>query len=216
MTFEQIQKIVELAPEKDRALLIQTLTEKLLYAEKQNGFKKTNIVYNNKQTGEAIRSIVDEMIATEQDYEFNYTDYPNHSPNTVRLKVNGGVTWLVENEPEKYAEWRTKVLLCRRTHAFVMLWRKEGHEYVVTEDNELKARPITEQELKERKKNTKNKLDWKEKLFSWIEGTDKFLNLTGLALTDEDIKFINTICCEPDFTVKVKNNEIRILRGTLE
>ncbi len=72
--------------------------------------------YYNKSEAEALKPFLDEMIIDNQDREFKFNDYPYWSPNTVWVKVNQAIKYIVENDTtldKKYCIFRNKLKICK-------------------------------------------------------------------------------------------------------
>ncbi len=83
---------------------------------KGNDDERSGGNYYNKNDAESLRPFLDEMILDKEPREFLFSDYPQWSPNTVWLKINQAIKYIVDHDtPEgKYTIFRYKLRICKQ------------------------------------------------------------------------------------------------------
>ncbi len=107
---EQLQYLVE--GFKDLIKASPKLQKKIL----RNTEERSGGNYYNRNDAEKLKPFLDEMIVDGEPREFRFVDYPQWSPNTVWLKINQAIKYIVDNldtEDRKYAIFRNRLKICK-------------------------------------------------------------------------------------------------------
>ena len=145
---DQLAKVFATLTPEESALMVKAMLDK----QKRDMLPLSagkRIPYYDEQSAAAVKPLVDKMIETKQDMEFIYDDYPCHTANTIRLKVDGGIRYLVEHDDTgKYLEWRKQVKTSRKlTDRFSIIWIRNPEEAAhISVDGSLKPRFVEKEQ----------------------------------------------------------------------
>jgi hypothetical protein len=219
MDEEQLKSAFSKLNPEEAAIMVSALLEKqrqdLLPLMACN--RKRTISYYNATAAAQVKQFVDEMIRTKQDAMFVYEDYPQHSHNTIRQKVDGGLMYLVDyDKTGLYVNWRKQVKVRRLPNAYCISWIRDPAElgHIVL-DGSLKARmvkPESEFTPPERKNFMG---DLAEFLASSKPGD--WLNIKDIKLTNNDITAVHNLF-EPVkelFELRITPTKITVHNGKI-
>lgn len=170
--------------------------------------------YVNHSSAEAVKKVVDEMIASGKNKYFFYEDFPNYSSNTVRHKIDGGLRQLVMTDKTgKYTSWRKSVKTKRLPHAYAIIFRTQDEPKATLDENELVARELDEPEV-QAAPTLSGKAEIIGTLAEFISSNKPHIKITGISLTVPEIEQINNLFegVRNMFEIKVVTDRVIVLR----
>ncbi len=158
--------------------------------------------YYNKNEAEALRGFIDEMMTDLQDRKFLFTDYPYWSPNTVWVKVNQAIKYLVENdvsEEKKYQVFRNRLKICKV---------EEGILFKILET------PVYSGWIAHKLDKESTPETFKDKVFHFMEISEEGeeLDLKELSLDEEEVKKLKELLDpSPIFAAFISTSRIKLV-----
>ena len=155
----------------------------VVHGNKPSGWsRRSNATYYREPYALQIRDTIDAMWADRQDRLFRYSDWKHMSHNSVYLRINQSIRYLVDNlDPDhKYARFLQMVAITRERNIGVKITFNE--EYRFSDTSTFSPSPIIPKSEAPK---------WKQKIETWLEESepgDKPFILEGLMLTPEEIK----------------------------
>lgn len=149
--------------------------------------RRSNAPYYKEVYATALKGQIDQMLADRQDRVFPYAQFPQHSKETLYLRINQALRYLLDfldDEHKTYSKWNEMVAITReRGRGIRISYRPEFRDSGL---NAFVAVPV------EQKSHVPT---WKQKVDDYLENgspADKPLHLTGLCLTVEQLADLKT------------------------
>lgn len=119
-----------LDPSASAAVVTALLRKQQELLEKKYAPRPKRHFYYRPDVAEMVRPSVDKMIETKDNMEFIFEHFPTISKDTVRLKVENGVLYLVDNDTDgKYKTWRRMVKFsCKQPDRVGYYWIHDVNE----------------------------------------------------------------------------------------
>lgn len=152
--------------------------------------------------------IINAMIEDKEDREFRFEDFSSYwKPNTVWIKINQCVKFIVENldTPEKkYSRWREQIQIKRNTNGVLLEWIKNplllnrgwiAHKVKTTEEEKIIA-------------------GYREKIFKFLAESkpNEYIHLKELTLDEEEVSSLKKVLSDnKEFLFKISETEIKII-----
>src|SRR6266550_1763534 len=161
--------------------------------------------YYNKGDAEKLKPFLDEMIIDGEPREFRFSDYPQCSPNTVWLKINQAIKYIVDNlddNEKKYAFFRNKLKICK-TETGVLLKIVDSPTI-----NGWIAHKVSNLE------NSKVLETYKDQVFHFMETSSEGeeLDIKDLNIDEEEVSKMKTLLDpSPIFAAFVSQNRIKVV-----
>jgi hypothetical protein len=179
-------------------------------ARQDKDFTIGGAYYNEALANTFVRPMADAMMKTKKDLKIAYSDYEGiSSPNTLHAKVTQGAKYLADLGGEEYSLWRSLVKIQKKPDHILLKFIKPPSEH---RDADKPIFHLIEDESKQEKNKYQD-------LYDWIENAEagKLYHKTGLNLEPDDIQSLNLLFNGmPQFTARVKHNEIKVIRESIE
>lgn len=168
--------------------------------------KRSNAPYFNSGAAKLMKEVADEMMRTREDQVYFYKDFPTMSRNTLYLRINQSLRYLLEymdTEDNLYAKWAEMVAVTRERGTGVRLSFKE--EYRFGGENSFKPKAVLA-------KATEPK--WKTDVDEYLEsGRTSPLHIDKLMLTPEEIGSLKeSLVGVQNILFRVTASEIKIVK----
>jgi len=184
-------------------ILKAKFAERLRRASKQSTYTEEN--------AKLFQPVFDKLLETHETQCIPYKDWLTYSPETLQRKVYNARRWLSENgTPEQ----QRKYAILKLTTTIKTSDNVEEGIYVVYRGARKPQGRVSEstkamlEEVKEAMADT----GWKENFLAFVESGTGMLNLTNLALTQDDIAFVENICDGALLEYKVNTTMIRVIK----
>lgn len=184
-------------------ILKARFAEKLRRASKQSTYTEEN--------AKLFQAIFDKLLETHETQCIPYKEWLTYSPETLLRKVYNARRWLSENGAP---EIQRKYSILKLTSTIKMSQNVNEGIFVVYRGARNPQGRVSENtkailsEIKEAMADT----GWKENFLAFIENGTGMLNLTNLALTQDDIAFVENICEGALLEYKVNTTMIRVVK----
>ena len=193
---EQLKFIVE--GFKDLIKSSPKLQKKIL----KNTEERSGGNYYNRNDAEKLKPFLDEMIVDGESREFRFSDYPQWSPNTVWLKINQAVKYIVDNmddEEKRYAYFRNKLKICKTENGVLFKIVDAPDGWIVHKVGGEVSKEVE---------------TYKDKIFHFMETSEEEeeLDIKDLTLTEEEvIKMKELLDPSPIFAAFISPTRIKIV-----
>ena len=193
---EQLQYVID--GFKDLIKSSPKLQKKIL----KNTEERSGGNYYNRNDAEKLKPFLDEMMLDNEPREFRFSDYPQWSPNTVWLKINQAIKYIVDNlddADKKYAYFRNKLKICKTENGVLF-------KIVDAPDGWIAHKVSGE--------NSKELETYKDKVFSFMESSEEGeeLDIKDLNIEEEDVvKMKEILDPSPIFAAFISKSRIKII-----
>lgn len=149
--------------------------------------RRSNAPYYREAYALALKGQIDAMLKDRKDRVFRYDQFPQHSKETLYLRINQALRYLLDfldDETKTYSKWNEMVAITRERGLGIRIsYRSEFREsglgaFVAVPVDQKSSAPI-----------------WKQKVDDYLENAspaDKPLHITGLCLTVEQLADLKT------------------------
>jgi len=143
--------------------------------------RRSNAPYYKRCHALELKSVVDEMLTTREDQVYFYKDYPNMSANTLYLRVNQSLRFLLDfldTDEAQYAKWSEMVNITKERGTGVRI--SFDDEFRNSAVSTFKPHAITS------KGNTPT---WKQDVDDYLENIKRVqpLHIPGLCLSPDEM-----------------------------
>jgi hypothetical protein len=154
-----------------------------VHGNKPSGWsRRSNATYYREAYALQMKATIDAMWEDRQDRFYSYETWKHMSHNSVYLRINQSIRYLVDNlDPEhKYARFMQMVSITRERNKGVKITFNE--EYRFADTSSFSPAPVIPQSETPK---------WKQKIETWLEESepgDKPFILEGLMLSAEEVR----------------------------
>jgi hypothetical protein len=202
---------VNMSPEElntflNQCLQIPALRRKVFNKAREEKLTLGGHYYTEYDATIFMRPIADHMIKTQKDVKLLYEDYRHMmGAGTLYNKVNQTAKYLKDFGEPEYVKWRDGIRI-----------EKDGDGIYL---RHFKIRPGNDAPIFHEIDEKERQNDWKD-LYEWIETgdkSDKLFHRTNLKLSPEDMQSLNNLFKSlPEFTARIKHDEIKVIREKIE
>jgi hypothetical protein len=143
-----------------------------------------------------------------------YDLFASNSPETLRRKLTDARKYLVDHTPNE--EERIKWVMIRNQTFIEISYNPDEGVWIRWSDTFRKRLGHTTPEHKTATQEIQERrtVPWKERLLDWLEQPDAgaVFSMTGLALTGDEVQWVEGMCTERMFEYRVNPTMIRIVR----
>ena len=161
----------------------------------------------NAQTAEMIKPILDKLLNDPKDV-FVPCSGTGYSASTMHVKLNDGLKWLMNNDPENantYRLLRTQICI-RKLEEGCLIYFKEG----------LKALRQQDLTAKELEVATNDSIKWRHDILTWLQSAqpDQMFTRDNIAINDDDKRWVYDTLAEiaPEAEAVFSDIKVTIIR----
>ena len=167
--------------------------------------RRSNAPYYNEHYATQLKHVADEMLRTREDQVFFYKVFEKISHNTLYIRINQSIRYLVENldTGDVYHKWSEMISVTRERNVGVILALKE--QYRSTPSVEFRPKPVLP---------VKDIPVWQRQIEDFLEDPRQTkLHIDKLCLTPEQMKEINASFVGVTGVLKViRAHEIKLVK----
>ena len=194
---EQLQYVID--GFKDLIKSSPKLQRKIL----KNTEERSGGNYYNRHDAEKLKPFLDEMMIDNEPREFHFADYPQWSPNTVWLKINQAVKYIIDNlddSEKKYAYFRTRLKICKTEFGILFKIEEPIAGWIAHKVKDGSELGILE--------------DYKNRVYSFMEGSEEGeeLDIKDLNIDENEVKKLKELLDpSPIFAAFISQSRIKIV-----
>lgn len=183
----------------------------VVHGNRPNGWsRRSNATYYREQYALQMKSTIDQMWIDRQDRFYSYETWKHMSHNSVYLRLNQSLRYLVDNlDPDKkYARFLQMVSITRERNKGVKITFNEEFRHADT--SSFSPAPVIPKSEAPK---------WKQKIEMWLEESepgDKPFLLEGLMLSPEEVREVKlTFAGLKNVGASISHSTIRLIKMNL-